>query len=103
MQWAITLAGGLLILCGMLQGGWTLLLCWPGLSFLWLGIAHFTGNHRAFGKRGDGTLPLWVKLLHFPFLIYTHLAWHAERLFKREPACNRVNEQLVVCRRVATL
>jgi len=76
------------------------LLCWPGCNFLWLGVAHFTGNHRAFGKRRDGTLPWWSKLLHFPLLSFTTVVWHVERLLKREPACNRVDEHLVVCRRL---
>ncbi len=80
--------------------GWWILLVWFGFSFLWLGFAHGTGWHRALGKRPDGTIPVWSKLLHFPFLAYTWLVWHILRLLRRGAARSIVNEQLVIGRRL---
>jgi hypothetical protein len=73
---------------------------WLGCDFLILGIAHGRGSHRVFGKKGDGTLPLWSWLVFFPFLIYTMVVWHFIRVFSREPTHNVVTEQLSVGRRL---
>ena len=95
--------GGVLLGLGACKQGWWLLLAWIGLSFLWLGVAHAIGWHRAFGKRSDGTLPLWSKLLHLPLLAYTSLFWHLLRLFSQRPAQTQVTEQLVIGRRLLAL
>ncbi|MBI4659424.1 MAG: phosphatase [Verrucomicrobia bacterium] len=84
----------------MIEGGWFSIAVWLGCDFLVLGVAHGRGSHRVFGKRADGTLPLWGWLLFFPLLIYTTLVWHLIRLFSREAARSSVTEQLVVGRRL---
>lgn len=53
-----------------------------------------------FGKRADGTLPLWSWVAFLPLLIYATVVWHLIRLLSREPAHNTVTEQLVVGRRL---
>ncbi len=97
---SLMLLGLMLIALGVLKGGWFLTAVWLGCDFLALGIAHFRGFHRVFGKRSDGTLPAWSRLAFLPLLLYTSAVWHILRLFSREPAHSRVTEELVVGRRL---
>ena len=96
----LTLLGVVLIAIGIFEGGWLLLAVWLGCDFLTLGIAHARGVHRIFGKRPDGSLPVWSWLLFLPLLLYTSAIWHISRLVGREPAHNVVTNDLVVGRRL---
>jgi len=96
----LILLGIILIVLGWTERGWFLISIWLGCDFLVLGIAHGRGSHRVFGKRADGTLPLWSWLVFLPLLLYTTATWHLIRLFSREPARNVITEQLVVGRRL---
>jgi hypothetical protein len=96
----LTLLGVVLVVLGLLERDWFLVAVWLGGDFLVLGLAHQRGSHRVFGKRPDGTLPLWSWLLFLPLLIYTTVVWHFVRLFSREAARNEVTERLVVGRRL---
>jgi hypothetical protein len=96
----LTLLGVVLIVLGLVERNWFLGAVWFGCDFLILGVAHGRGSHRVFGKRADGTLPLWSWLVFLPLLIYTTGIWHLIRLLSREPARNAVTEQLVVGRRL---
>src|SRR5437764_633972 len=84
----LTLLGVVLVVLGLVERGWLLVAIWLGCDFLVLGVAHGRGLHRVFGKRADGTLPLWSWLAFLPLLIYTTVVWHLIRLFSREPARN---------------
>ena len=95
-----TLLGSVLILFGVIEGGWMLLLAWFGCDFFALAIAHAKGWHGVFGKRRDGTLPLWSRLLFFPLQAYNAIFWHLVRFFRREPARNAITEDLVMGRRL---
>jgi protein-tyrosine phosphatase len=96
----LALLGIVLIVLGLVERGWFLVAVWLGCDFLVLGIAHGRGAHRVFGKRADGSFPLWSWFVFLPLLIYTTVVWHLIRLFSREPARNAVTEQLVVGRRL---
>ena len=96
----LILLGVVLIVFGLIEGGWLLLTVWMGCDFLALGIAHARGAHHVLGKRPDGSLPLWSWLAFLPLLLYTSAVWHLGRLLSREPAYNRVAEDLVVGRRL---
>lgn len=96
----LTTLGFALAVSGLRIGSWGFLLLWLGLDFIVLGIAHLRGAHRVFGKRADGTLPLWSWILFFPLLAYTTVVWHLIRLLSRESRTNRISEQLVVGRRL---
>ncbi|MHA3774767.1 phosphatase [Verrucomicrobiota bacterium sgz303538] len=102
MRYAATLTalGVALVVMGVQLSLWGALLIWLGVDFVLLGIAHFRGAHGVFGKRPDGTLPVWGWLLFLPLLIYTAGVWHLIRLFSREPRINRVSDDLVVGRRL---
>jgi hypothetical protein len=96
----LTLLGIVLVVLGLVERGWLFLAVWLGCDFLVLGVAHARGLHRVFGKRMDGTLPLWSWLVFFPLLICTTVVWHLIRLFNREAASNTVTDQLVLGRRL---
>ena len=85
---------------GLAERGWFLFASWLGLDFLAVGIAHFGGCHRIFGKHADGTLPFWSWLVFLPLLLYTGAVWNLIRLFSREPARHIVAPDLVVGRRL---
>jgi len=99
-QHLLTLLGLVLIGLGFFERGWLLLAVWFGCDFLALGIAHTRGAHRVFGKRPDGSLPFWSWLVFLPLLLYTNAVWNFLRVFSREPAHNRLTEDLVVGRRL---
>ena len=96
----LTLLGITLIALGLVKLGWFLVAVWLGFDFLILGVAYRHGSHRVFGKRADGTLPLWSWVVFLPLLFYTTTVWHLICLFSREPARNAVTDQLVVGRRL---
>jgi len=92
--------GLILIALGLFERGWLLVMVWLGCDFMSLGIAHTKGAHRVFGKRPDGSLPLWSWFVFFPLLIYIAIVWHGIRLLSREPAQNTVTSDLVIGRRL---
>ena len=97
----LLLLGASLIACGLHEGGWLLFLfLWLGCNSLVLGAAYFLGAHGVYGKRPDGSLPLWSWVLFAPLLIYAFAVWRLLRLFIREPAFNSVTERLVLGRRL---
>ena len=99
-RYLLTLLGVVLMALGLAKQGWFWLAFWAGGDFLIVGIAHARGTHRVFGKRPDGTLPLWSWVLFFPLLQVSAAVWRFLRLVSREPAHNPITEHLVVGRRV---
>lgn len=97
----LVLLGLVLVALGLIEGGWFFVVVWLGGDFVVLGIAHGRGSHRVFGKRADGTLPLWSWLGFFPLLSFSLLVWQLLRWVSREPAQSAVNAQLVVGRRLS--
>jgi hypothetical protein len=96
----LALLGLILIVVGAVERGWAVFALWLGCDFLAFAIAHERGAHRVFGKRPDGTLPLWSRLVFLPLLAYMSAIWHLARIFSRKPAYSVVTEQLVVGRRL---
>jgi diacylglycerol kinase (ATP) len=99
-KYLLPLLGLLLVIAGTLERGWAWLAVWLGCDLLALAYAHAKGVHRIFGKRPDGTLPLWAWLVFFPVLGYTLIVWHLHRIFSRKPPWSVITEQLVVGRRL---
>jgi hypothetical protein len=96
----LALLGSLLIVVGAVERGWMWLAVWLGFDLVALAFAHSKGVHRIFGKRPNGTLPLWAWLIFLPMLSYMAALWHLARIFSRKPARSVVTEQLVVGRRL---
>lgn len=96
----LSVLGVVLVVLGIFKGGWFVIAAWLGCNFVVLGIAHGLRAHRVFGKRSDGTLPLWSRIVFLPFLLYTAAVWHIARLLSREPAQNVVADDIVIGRRL---
>jgi hypothetical protein len=96
----LAVLGLLLIMVGAVERGWAWLAVWVGCDLVALAFAHARGVHRLFGKRPDGTLPLWAWLIFLPLLSYMSAVWHLARIFSRKPARSAVTGQLVVGRRL---
>src|SRR5262249_52871815 len=89
-----------LIGTGFINGGWLFLMVWLGFDFFVLGIAHIKRAHNLFGKRPDGSLPLWSWIVFLPLLLYTSGVWRLSRFLSREPSQNKVTDDLVIGRRL---
>ena len=100
LRFLLLLLGIALVILGAIYGAWCWFLVWPGVDFLILGTAHVVGGNHVFGKRTDGTLPLWSWLVFGPVHGYTLLVWHVIRVASREPAFNQVTNNLFVGRRL---
>ncbi len=96
----LALLGLALVVAGTIQRGWTLVALWLGCNFVVLAAAHGRGFHRVFGKRPDGSLPLWSWVLFLPLLTYSSAVWYLLRLLTNEPAISKVSERLFVGRRL---
>lgn len=100
LRYPLTLLGAVLLATGLSERGSYWLLAWLGGNFLVLGLAHFRGQPGIFGKRADGTLPLWSRIVFLPLLLYSGLVWRLLRRVSRSTAFNVVNDRLVVGRRL---
>jgi protein-tyrosine phosphatase len=96
----LTLLGIALTIAGVQSGSLGAFLIWLGCDFLLLGIAHFRKAHGLFGKRPDGTLPLWSWIIFLPLFSFSIAVWHIARLLSAEPPFSNVSNQLVVGRRL---
>jgi protein-tyrosine phosphatase len=90
----LLLVGFGLCALAVLHGGWTYFVGWLGLNFVFLGIAHLRGLYRLFGKRADGTLPIWSWVIFLPLHLYSLAILNLTRLIGNEPWVCRVNESL---------
>ena len=95
----LTILGLALLAFAFFQRGWAWLAAWPGIDYLALAFAHARGIHTIFGKRPDGTLPLWAWIVFLPMLAYMAAVWHLARL-KHKPLLSRVTEDLFIGRRL---
>ena len=77
--------------------GW--LVCWAGVSCLLVGAAYAGLGPRVFGKRPDGRLAWWSRLLLLPYLAAYQLLWHVVRITGHEPACHQVAKGVYLGRR----
>src|SRR5688500_17466041 len=57
-------------------GGWWLLLLWPSLSFVTVGIAYAVSRPRMLGKRADGRIARAALPVLLPFTLFAWTAWH---------------------------
>jgi protein-tyrosine phosphatase len=92
----LLILGVALCIIAFSDGVWTCLIGWLGVDFLILGIAYFRRFHHLFGKRPDGTLPLWGWILFLPLHLYSLVVLKLARSLGNEPWSNSVNEMLAV-------
>src|SRR6185503_5643774 len=99
-RYSLTLLGLALIVLGLANGGWSLLVLWPGVDFLIACIAHFNNAPGVFCKLPGGSLPFWSWLIFLPLLIYGILVLRIAWILSREPSQNIVTNDLVIGRRL---
>lgn len=100
MSFLLGAAGTGLVALAFQKGGWNWLLGWLGMNYLVLAMAYSRRAWQLWGKRPDGTLPVNRIVLLCPSLLMTWLVWWCVRQGARDDACNRVNKNLIVGRRL---
>ena len=102
MKYALSFAFLAILICYLAasQGGWWYLLIWFAISFFALAVGYASVGARIFSKQPDGTIPFWVKIIHFPFFVYTGVVWHVTRILSRENPFDKVEDDLILGRRL---
>jgi protein-tyrosine phosphatase len=94
------LMGVIICYLSVTLGGWWYLFLWLGISFFTLSVGYAGIGPRVFCKQPEGTIPLWVKIIHFPFLLYSTIIWHIARILSRENPFDRLGDDLILGRRL---
>lgn len=83
-----------------LAGAWGWLPAWSGASFLLVSFCYATRRPRALGKRQDGSLATLPSFVLAPYSGMTWLTWHVARLISKEHPWDRLNERVILSRRL---
>jgi protein-tyrosine phosphatase len=94
--------GGLVSYLAVTLGGWWQILHWFSVSCLLLSAGYAGLGPYVFGKGHDGHIPVWSKIVHLPFMLYSSLVWHLVRILSRENPTDEVSEDLILGRRLRT-
>ena len=94
------LLGALFCYSAVLLGDWWYLLFWLAISFFVLSAGYAGIGPKIFCKQPDGTIPLWVKIIHFPFLIYSEVVWYITQTLSRESPFDKMGDDLILGRRL---
>jgi hypothetical protein len=102
MRYSLTFAllGALICYWAVSQGGWWYLLFWLAISFFTLSAGYIGFGSRIFFKKPDGTIPIWVKTMHFPFLLYAEVVWFVTQALSSENPFDKVHKDLIIGRRL---
>lgn len=92
--------GGILIYLGITQGGVSILAAWLGGSFFLTGLGHLWIGPQIYGKDETGQIPLWSKIMHLPFFLYTLGIWHIIRYISKENVYDQITENIIIGRRL---
>lgn len=76
------------------------LLIWSALSFGGVALGYAGLGPRVFGKSTHGKIPPLYKFFHLPYLAFTWLVWHMCRLLSPESAFNKIDDRLMIGRRL---
>ena len=76
-------------------------LVWCGVSVGLVGLAYVARSPRVFGKRDDGGVALWARLVLLPFLIVQWVTWRLYITMSREPAWHEIAPGLWLGRRAS--
>lgn len=75
-------------------------LAWITVSFVLIGLGYAGLGPGVFGKSPTGTLPLWSKVIHLPYSLFSQLVWSFATAVNKEAAYNQVRENLLIGRRL---
>ena len=104
MKYSLTflMIGGLVSYLGITLGAWWHLLHWFSFSCIALSAGYARLGPRIFGKQPDGRIPVWSKIIHFPYMLYSEMVWQITRVLSRETATDKVLDDLIIGRRLRT-
>ena len=94
------LLGGLMCHLAIKQGNWCYLMLWPSISCFLLSIGYLGYGAQVFGKRPDGAIPIWSKVLHGPYRLYALCVWRLLCILIRENPTDKISDDLVLGRRL---
>lgn len=102
MKYSLTFAllGALVCYWAVSLGGLWHFLVWIAISFFTLSAGYAGIGPKIFCKRPDGTIPLWAKIIHLPFLIYSAIIWYCMLILSRENPFDKVGDNLILGRRL---
>jgi len=102
MKLAITflIFGGLFSSLACYLGGWGHLIHWFSFSCFASSAGYAGLGPRIFGKRPDGRIPIWSRIVHLPYMLFAESMWRLTRSFNRENATDAVTDDLVLARRL---
>lgn len=103
MKYSLTFAllGALVCYWAVSIGGVWHILIWIAISF-WILSAGYAGiGPKIFCKGPAGTIPLWIKIIHLPFLLFSWLIWHCSLILNRENPFDKVGDDLILGRRLS--
>jgi protein-tyrosine phosphatase len=92
--------GGLASYLAVNLGSWYHLLYWFSFSCVVLSAGYAGLGSCVFGKRPDGRIPLWSKIIHFPYMVFSLCVGQLARLLSRENPTDMVSEELILGRRL---
>jgi protein-tyrosine phosphatase len=102
MKYSVIFALMGMITCylSVILGGWWHLFLWLSISFFAMSVGYGGIGPRVFRKQPDGTIPFWVKIIHFPFFLYSSIVWHIAQILSRENPFDKLGDDLIVGRRL---
>ena len=77
-----------------------LVLIWASVSLVFIACGYGGVGAKVFGKEDDGKIPIFFKLVLFPYLLFTWAVWNLIRLLSKEDAFNQIDEEITVGRRL---
>ncbi len=99
-------SGALIVLLGALMalraamGGAFIVLLWPALAFVVVGLSYLVGSPRCFGKRSHGGMRMANRIVLMPYLGVAHGTWHLVRALSREAPYDQLLDTVWIGRRL---
>ncbi len=85
---------------GITLGHWWNVAHWFSFTCIALAFGYAGLGPIIFGKRRNGRIPVWSRIIHLPYMVYSEIVWNIARLLSRENAHDIVSDDLVLGRRL---
>lgn len=96
-MWVMAVAAGVAGV-SMERHGWPF--WWLAANFALLGGSYYRNVPGIYGKRPNGTLPVWSWMVFLPQLLLTHLLWYISIYVVRDGGWQKVSDDLIIGRRL---
>lgn len=78
----------------------SLIMIWPITAFLVVAIGYLRGMAKILGKRSDGTIFVFTRILLLPFFALISAIWHLARICSTKPAIQEIATEILIGRRL---